>query len=63
MEDKQPLVSVIMPVYNGEKFVAEAIESVVKQTYKNWELIIVADDSKDNTKKKKLRKLHIDKSE
>jgi len=42
-----PLVSVIMPVYNGEKFLAEAIESVLVQTYQNWELIIVNDGSSD----------------
>ncbi len=51
IKNDQPLVSVIMPVYNGEKFVGEAIESVINQTYKNWELIIVDDGSIDNSKK------------
>jgi len=48
--EKQPLVSVIMPCYNGEKFISEAIESVINQTYQNWELIIVDDGSKDKSK-------------
>lgn len=44
------LVSIIMPTYNCAKFIGETIESVQKQTYKDWELIIVDDCSKDNTK-------------
>jgi len=50
MMEKQPLVSVIMPCYNGEKFIGEAIESVINQTCKNWELIVVDDGSTDNSK-------------
>ena len=46
---KEKLVSVIMPTYNCGKFIEETIKSVVNQTYKNWELIIVDDCSKDNT--------------
>ena len=45
----QPLVSIIMPAYNSEDFIAEAIETVRKQTYENWELIIVDDQSSDIT--------------
>ncbi len=47
---EQPLVSVIMAVYNGEKFVSESINSVLDQSYKNIELIVVDDLSNDNTK-------------
>ena len=47
--DKTPLVSVLMTAYNREKYIAEAIESVLASTYQNWELIIVDDQSKDNT--------------
>jgi len=44
------LVSIITPTYNCAKFIGEAIESVLKQSYKNWEMIIVDDCSTDNTK-------------
>ena len=45
----QPLVSVLMTSYNRENYIAEAIESVLASTYKNFELIIVDDRSKDRT--------------
>ena len=41
--------SIIMPAYNSKKYIAEAIESVLKQTYTHWELLIVNDCSTDNT--------------
>ncbi|SHG37432.1 Glycosyltransferase, GT2 family [Fibrobacter sp. UWB8] len=42
-------ISIILPVYNGAEYLAESIESVIAQTYANWELIIVNDCSTDNT--------------
>jgi glycosyltransferase involved in cell wall biosynthesis len=49
MDGKIPLVSVIMSVYNGSQWLKDAIESVIQQTYKNWEFIIIDDDSNDET--------------
>ncbi|MCX6786448.1 MAG: glycosyltransferase [Candidatus Kaiserbacteria bacterium] len=43
-------VSIIIPTYNAEKFLDKAVESVLVQTFKDWELIIVDDCSKDNTR-------------
>lgn len=47
--NKQPLVSVVVVTYNSEKFILETLESIKKQTYKNIELIVSDDCSKDNT--------------
>lgn len=43
-------ISVLMPVYNGEKYIKETIDSVLNQTFENFEFIIVNDGSTDNTK-------------
>lgn len=43
------MVSIIIPTYNQENYIAETLECVIKQTYKDWECIIVDDGSTDNT--------------
>ena len=48
-ENREPLVSVIVPIYNGEKFLYECIDSVFVQSYKNWELLLINDGSKDKS--------------
>ena len=49
MFNNSPLVSVIIPAYNHEKYVQETVKSIINQTYKNIELIIIDDGSTDNT--------------
>jgi glycosyltransferase involved in cell wall biosynthesis len=46
---EQPLISVITPVYNGERYLAECVESVLGQTYANWEYLIINNCSTDRT--------------
>jgi glycosyltransferase involved in cell wall biosynthesis len=48
---KFPLVSVIMPAFNSEDFISRAIDSILRQTFEDWELIVVDDFSLDSTKK------------
>ena len=46
----QPVISIIMPSYGVEKYISKAIESVLSQTFQNWELLVVNDGSRDNTR-------------
>ena len=46
---KEPLVGILMATYNGEKFLAEQLDSIINQTYKNWILVIHDDGSTDST--------------
>lgn len=47
--EKEPFVSLVTPVYNGGKYLEECIQSVLTQTYKNWEYTIVNNKSEDNS--------------
>lgn len=51
-------VTIIISVYNCEKFITQTIESVKKQTYTNWELIIVNDGSNDGSFEKIIEETH-----
>lgn len=53
------LVSIITPCYNAEKYISETIESVLNQTHKEWEMIIINDGSKDNSEE--IIKKYVDK--
>lgn len=55
------LVSIITPAYNTERYLKDTIESVIKQDYDNWELIIIDDCSKDNSKSIAERYMQVDK--
>lgn len=48
-ENMNDLISIILPIYNGEKYMRESIESVIAQTYRDWELLIIDDCSSDHT--------------
>lgn len=50
MANTNSLVSIIIPAYNAQEYIGETIESVLAQSYKNWELLIIDDGSIDNTK-------------
>lgn len=51
MITQEPLISVLLPVYNAERFLADAIESILNQSFRNFELIIIDDGSSDNSPK------------
>ena len=46
-----PIVSIVIPTYNHAKFIGKALESVIDQTYKNWEAIVIDNNSTDDTEK------------
>ena len=51
MQNSNVVISIILCCYNSEKYLEETLQSIVDQTFKNWELIIVNDGSRDNTSK------------
>lgn len=70
MKQNMPLVSVIVPVYNGERFLQETIDSIINQSYKNLEIIIVDDASTDASREiidayqdDRIKKIYKDKNE
>lgn len=46
---RQVLISIVIPMYNAEKYIGQMITSIIKQTYENWELIIIDDGSSDRS--------------
>ena len=46
---KNPIISIIMSCFNGEKFIDKSVKSILKQTYKNWELIFWDNKSEDKS--------------
>ena len=46
---RQVLISIVIPMYNAEEYIGQMITSIIKQTYENWELIIIDDGSSDSS--------------
>lgn len=61
MTDQQPLVSIIIPTYNRAHLIGETLDSVLSQTYQNWECIVVDDGSTDETEEVVQKYLKLDK--
>ena len=61
MDNKTPLISIVLPVYNGEKYIKHAIDSILNQTFKEFELIVVDDASTDSTPEILKEYIHKDK--
>lgn len=59
MEDRKPKISVIIPCYNQSQYIDDAVESVLNQSFKDYEIIIIDDDSTDELTKVKLEKYNI----
>ena len=51
MRKKNKKISIIIPVYNLESYIRECLESILKQSYINWQVILVNDKSTDHTKR------------
>lgn len=49
VREMEQMVSIVLPVYNGEKYLREAVDSILEQTYRNFELIVINDGSTDST--------------
>ncbi len=49
MSVKHPIISIIVPIYNAEKYLRRCIDSVITQTYQDWELLLIDDGSPDNS--------------
>lgn len=60
MDIQQPLVTIVVPCYNQAQYLPEALDSVLAQTYQNWECVIVNDASPDNTEKVARKYLDMD---
>ena len=52
--NKQPKISVVIPVFNGADYLEQAVGSILRQTYKNYEIIVVNDGSNDNGRTSKI---------